>query len=151
MIQIVLGGAKAEPFVPRKHDPLALSPAGNGQSSKSPLTESLNALAVRVDALGKFHKRLVDAGLGIRYEAAHARLVAACFATAVNRLKMVDEGKLPLLPAESQKRPTHLMSRRLFGCAMAWKRQSSPTRNPMIRKSNRFTAYGLAEMPRTDK
>ena len=53
-------------------------------------------------AIGDFHRRLVDAGLGQSYEAAHARLAVACMAATVTRLKMLADGKLPRLPAASQ-------------------------------------------------
>ena len=52
--------------------------------------------------LRDFHGRLVAAGLGHTYEAAHARLTVAYLATTATRLKMVAEKKLPLLPAVSQ-------------------------------------------------
>jgi hypothetical protein len=103
VVQIILGGAKAEPFVPHKPDPLALAPAPSfGDLPKSPQSEKLTALAARVAVLRDFHRRLVEAGLGRSYEAAHARLVVAYLATTVTRLKMVAAGKLPLLPATSQ-------------------------------------------------
>ncbi len=50
----------------------------------------------------RFHARLVDAGLGDTYEAAHAGLVASYLATTVARLRMVADGRLPRLPAASQ-------------------------------------------------
>jgi hypothetical protein len=103
VIEITLGGAKSEPFVPAKPDPLALASAPLlAGLPKSPLTDSLAALQKRVAAIGDFHRRLVDAGLGQSYEAAHARLAVACMAATVTRLKMLADGKLPRLPAASQ-------------------------------------------------
>jgi hypothetical protein len=104
VIQIVLGGAKSEPFVPRKHDPLALTPPpATDRLPKSPLSESVVTLSARAAALRVFHQRLVDAGLGDSYEAAHTRLITACLATAAERVKRVAEGKFPALAPDSQK------------------------------------------------
>lgn len=104
VIQIVLGGARAEPFVPRKSDALALPPLPViGNLTQSPLAEPLAALSTRVEALQSFHQRLVDAGWGAGYEAAHLRLIAASFTAAVDRMHLMAEGKLPPLPLESQK------------------------------------------------
>ena len=103
VIEISLGGVKAERFQPSKPDPLAVVPAPPiAELPKSPLSESLLVLQKRVAVLRDFHKRLVDAGLGQGYEAAHARLAIAYLATTVTRLKMLGEGKLPRLPALSQ-------------------------------------------------
>ncbi len=59
-------------------------------------------LVSRVGGIRTFHKRLVDAGLGESYEAAHARLAVACLAAAHARMKSIGEGRLPALPGASQ-------------------------------------------------
>jgi hypothetical protein len=69
---------------------------------KSPLSTLLLPLQKRVAAIRNFHTRLVEAGLGQSYEAAHARLAVAYLTTTVTRLKMVAEKKLPQLPAARQ-------------------------------------------------
>lgn len=103
VIQIALGGAKTAPFVPRKSDPLAIAPAPSiDDLPNSPESEAVAALMTRVAAVRDFHQRLVDAGLGDSYEAAHARLAVAYLGTTVTRLKMVADGKLPRLPGPSQ-------------------------------------------------
>jgi len=103
VVQIVLGNAMAEPFVPRKVDPLAIESLPSlADLPKSAEADSLAALLPKATAIRQFHDRLVAAGLGHSYEAAHARLAVACFATACTRLKMVAEGKVPPLPADSQ-------------------------------------------------
>lgn len=102
VIQIALGDAKPEQFVPRKAAPVFVPIAALNQLPPSPLTDSIAALVPRVDALRKFHEQLLGAGLGESYEAAHARLVAACLATSVQHLTMVAAGQIPPLPPESQ-------------------------------------------------
>ena len=62
----------------------------------------LGQLSDRVAAVGVFHKRLVEAGLGESYEAAHARLAVECMAAACARTKLIAEGRLPRLPGASQ-------------------------------------------------
>ena len=52
-------------------------------------------LSARAVALRVFHQRLVDAGLGNSYQAAHTRLITACLATAAERVKRVAKGKFP--------------------------------------------------------
>ena len=89
--------------MPSKPDPLALAPAPSiAELPSSPLSASLPALQKRVAVLRDFHKRLAEASLGASYEAAHARLAVAYWATTVTRLKLLAEGKLPRLPAVSQ-------------------------------------------------
>ena len=104
VIQIVLGGARAEPFTPRTHDPLALVPVpAADRRLQATLLASIAALSRRVLPLRTFHQRLVEAGFGNSYEAAHVRLIAACLATAADRARLIAEGKLPKLPPDSQK------------------------------------------------
>jgi hypothetical protein len=103
VIQILLGGAKAAPFVPNKPDPLALAPApATAEVAKLPQSQSLAGLVGRVAPFRDFHRRLVDAGLGQSYEAAHVRLAAAYLDATVTRFRMVAEKKLPQLPAPRQ-------------------------------------------------
>lgn len=104
VVQIVLGNAKAEPFAPRKSSPLTLTPApATDRLPRSPLSESVVTLSARVAPLRIFHQRLIEAGLGNRYEAAHVRLIAECLAAAADRARLVAEGTLPKLPPDSQK------------------------------------------------
>jgi hypothetical protein len=50
----------------------------------------------------RFGQALAQAGLGDRYEAAHARLAIECAAAARRRQDMLSEGKLARLPEGSQ-------------------------------------------------
>ncbi len=103
VVQITLGGADPKPFEPRRPDPTAIAPALSPEGlPKSPETEAIAAIMPRVATVRDFHGRLVAAGLGGTYEAAHARLVAAYLATTATRLRMAAEGKLPRLPSRSQ-------------------------------------------------
>ncbi len=99
VVQIQLGGANAEPFVPQK---AAQPPApALADLPKSVRSEPLAKAAERVAAMQKFHRRLVNDGRGDTYEAAHAQLAVDFLAATLTRLKMVADGKLPLLPKAS--------------------------------------------------
>jgi hypothetical protein len=67
--------------------------------SSSPEASGLEARAAR---LRRFHARLVAAGKGESYEAAHARLAVRYLATCQQRMKLLAQGKLKRLPEESQ-------------------------------------------------
>ena len=60
------------------------------------------ALIARVGKLRQFHDRLVAAGLGASYEAAHARLAVRYLDTSHRRLALLADGGLPPLPPASQ-------------------------------------------------
>ena len=62
----------------------------------------LEGLHARVARMRKLHGRLVAAGLGASYEAAHARLAVRYLATFYRRLELQAEGKLAPLPPRSQ-------------------------------------------------
>jgi hypothetical protein len=63
----------------------------------------MTSLGSRVARLRAFHQRLVAAGLGDCYEAAHARLAVRYLDTCHRRLRMLADGTLkPLASAESQ-------------------------------------------------
>jgi len=49
-----------------------------------------------------FYRLMGQAGLGERYEAAHARLALACALAAHERVDLVKQGAVPLLPSASQ-------------------------------------------------
>ena len=100
IVQIQLGGAKAEVFVPRK----AAQPPTPALADlpKFVQSESLVKAAERAAAMEKFHRRLVDEGLGGSYEAAHAKLAVDFLAVTLVRRKMIADGTLPLLPEVSQ-------------------------------------------------
>jgi hypothetical protein len=65
----------------------------------SPEFATLDARAAKVQA---FHARLVAAGFGESYEAAHARLVLEAVRAAHERQSMLAAGKLPPLPEVPQ-------------------------------------------------
>jgi len=116
VIQIVMGDAQPISFSPHKPvkelPPLpdlelllkSLTADNKQQQSAKPALPDVDwpGLIKRVGAISGFYDRLVEAGLGESYEAAHARLAVAYLDTTATRLKMVAEGKLPLLPEVSQ-------------------------------------------------
>jgi hypothetical protein len=65
-------------------------------------SQEVESLTARVAKLRAFHDRLVAAGLGDNYEAAHARLAVQYVATFYERLKLLADGKLARLPETSQ-------------------------------------------------
>jgi hypothetical protein len=74
------------------------------QSQTAPSRPAIDwdQLVSRVAAIRAFHNRLVAAGLGGTYEAAHARLAVTYLATTRTRMQMVAEGRLPALAGASQ-------------------------------------------------
>ena len=72
------------------------------QTGPSSQQIDLGQLSTRIATVCVFHKRLVEAGLGESYEAAHARLAVECMAAACARTKLLAEGRLPRLPGASQ-------------------------------------------------
>ena len=71
-------------------------------AQKLGLAPFLKTLAERLPRLRKLHDRLVAAGLGHGYEAAHARLAIQCLAATHDRFRLLAEGKLPSLPDVNQ-------------------------------------------------
>jgi len=65
--------------------------------------ETFKELPVVVERLRKFYAALLNADLGESYEEAHAKLTLDCIATIQKRRKLLDEGKISELPAQSQK------------------------------------------------
>lgn len=65
-------------------------------------TEDYAAIRDRVIAVRAFYQRLLKAGLGDSYEAAHARLALEYWATTCQRLKMLVAVKLTPLPPVTQ-------------------------------------------------
>ncbi len=98
-IQILLGGAAAVPFA--VHKPDYTLPAESEEYAKA-WQPDLDSLKSRVARLRKLHGRLVEAGLGDSYEAAHARLILKYLAAFYDRLRLLDEGKLKPLPEPSR-------------------------------------------------
>ena len=115
VIQIVLGGAEAAPFAPRKRAAASALPDvpelskmtfSREQVGSKEEEEELAPGRVEIDAriahIRKFHHGLVSSGLADRYEAAHARLAVEFLATTCERLKLLSEGKLKGLSGRSQ-------------------------------------------------
>jgi hypothetical protein len=71
-------------------------------SQKTAVAPEIGTLRERAARLGKLHGQLAAAGLGDCYEAAHARLVVEYHAVTHQRLRLLAEGKLQPLPADSQ-------------------------------------------------
>lgn len=89
-ILIALGGAAPrDRLSPRPHS-VAAAPAAPAD------------LAARAAILEEFSRRMAEAGMGGRYEAAHARLVLACMAADSERQEMLRSGKIVPLPAASE-------------------------------------------------
>jgi hypothetical protein len=131
-IQLLCGDAKAEPFVLRAGDvasPAAMlsekKKAGKDTNTnanvnahanerdvtdvtdakewaKLPQSEALKAMDMRVAVVRGFLARLVDAGLGDTYEAAHAQLAVAYGKTTIERFQKIAEGQLAKLPETAQ-------------------------------------------------
>jgi hypothetical protein len=99
-IVVALGGSHGKPRRPadiaRREGTLA-SGADAGESA--PAFATLDARAAKVQA---FHARLVAAGLGESYEAAHARLILEAVRAAHERQSLLAAGKLPPLPEVSR-------------------------------------------------
>jgi hypothetical protein len=95
VIEICLGGAAPESFTPRKPDPESPLPP----SEPDPRWAEIEP---RVARIGRFHQRLVAAGLADRYEASHARLAVEYLATTAQRLQLRSAGKLARLAEPSQ-------------------------------------------------
>jgi hypothetical protein len=99
-IVIVLGGSNGRLPRPAKSAPRESTVAsGQGMGESSSAFATLDARAVKVRA---FHARLVAAGFGESYEAAHARLILEAVRTAHERQSLLAAGKLPPLPEVSQ-------------------------------------------------
>ena len=100
-----LGGAKAEPFRATE-DRAATGRTGTAVGRDAQLVAlavALGSAKTRGSGYAEFHQRLVDAGLGHSYEAAHARLAVACMSATVARQKLLADGKLAAAcPAASQ-------------------------------------------------
>lgn len=96
-ICIALGGAK-----PRKFTTAKLKGTKPSSLPKVEVPGELAGLSERIDRLREFHARLVKAGLGESYEAAHAKLALEFIAVTGERLKLLTEGKLQRLPEPSQ-------------------------------------------------
>ncbi|MHB8897990.1 MAG: LamG-like jellyroll fold domain-containing protein [Thermoguttaceae bacterium] len=71
-------------------------------SKKAEAVPGLAELDARIARVRRFHERLVSAGLGETYEAAHARLAVEVVAATCCRLQMLAAGTLKPLPAPSQ-------------------------------------------------
>jgi len=99
-IVIALGGSPGPLARPAKTAP-GESPVtmGQGMGESSPAFATLDASAAKVR---DFQARLVAAGFGESYEAAHARLILEATRAAHQRQSMSAAGKLPPLPEASQ-------------------------------------------------
>lgn len=110
-VQIALGGAKIEssaaesPFPP----PLVALPTGHDCAVCREIGRSGARLA-------QFYRKACEAGLGDRYEAAHARLALACALAAHERVELVKKGQVPRLPeaSEAAARKAYATSARLL-------------------------------------
>jgi hypothetical protein len=121
IIEIALGGAAPALFTPRRPGAEPLPPApspeelatfAQGQDvatanrGKPGATQRMGEdhadLGERIAAMRAFHGRLVMAGLGDGYEAAHARLIVEYAAATIARSKLLAAGALPRLPEPSQ-------------------------------------------------
>ena len=96
-IQILRGGAKpdgnasTEPVLPA----LVTLPDDH-------TCEVCQAVARPATRLARFYRLMCQAGLGERYEAAHARLAVAALLAAHERVDLTRQGGVPPLPANSQ-------------------------------------------------
>ena len=108
VIQISFGQSKTDSFLPKRADLRAAAaevpPTTLPGRAPVPVavTNEWGQLVSRVAAIHAFQERLIDAGLGDSYEAAHARLAVTCLAAARSRREMISKGRLPPLPAASE-------------------------------------------------
>jgi hypothetical protein len=99
-IVIVRGGSSYNQPPSAKTTPRESSgAAGQGGGESSPAFANLDLCAGQVRA---FQARLVSAGFGQSYEAAHARLLLEVVRAAHERQNLLAAGKLPVLPEVSQ-------------------------------------------------
>jgi len=96
-VQIALGGAKIEsPSVETPFPPaLVALPPGHDCA----VCQEIGRSGAR---LAQFFRKASEAGLGDRYEAAHARLALACAWAAHERVELVRKGQVPRLPEASE-------------------------------------------------
>jgi hypothetical protein len=80
----------------------ATSAAPDAQGSRGHSPSQLAALEERAGRLREFERRLVAAGLGASYEAAHARLAVGCISVAGQRLQLIESGKIKPLAGASE-------------------------------------------------
>jgi hypothetical protein len=99
-IVIARGGGNGRLRLPAETAPRESTvTSGQGMGESSPAFAALDARAATVRA---FHARLVAAGFGESYEAAHARLILEAVRAAHERQSLSAAGKLPPLPEVSQ-------------------------------------------------
>lgn len=99
-IEMALGNAVPQSFtVPDADDPTpTVAPHDDAwarlDSEKPAAAPDIPALLATAERIGRFHQLLLEQGLAQTYEAAHARLILECLATAHQRLNLLAEGKL---------------------------------------------------------
>lgn len=71
-------------------------------TQKANLPPEIAQLEACLQRLRTFHQRMVEADLGDRYEAAHARLAIRAADAALHRLELLAQGKISRLPERSQ-------------------------------------------------
>jgi len=96
-VRIVLGEAERPKRAPRPTEAAAVA-----LPQIPPLPADLGPLQRFAERLPEFHRRMVAAGLGATYEAAHARLALESIAVIRQRRQLQAEGKLKRLPETSQ-------------------------------------------------
>ncbi|HOB97758.1 MAG TPA: hypothetical protein PKM43_03295 [Verrucomicrobiota bacterium] len=110
-VQIALGGAKIESRAAESSfpPPLVALPTGHDCAVCREIGRSGARLA-------QFYRKACEAGLGDRYEAAHARLALACAWAAHERVELVKKGQVPRLPevSEAAARKAYATSARLL-------------------------------------
>jgi hypothetical protein len=94
-IRVVLDGESDHEHGPRASKSTSREPRAEGR-------ERVIGLDERVRKLRDFHQRLVAAGFGDSYEAAHAQLALDAAAAVHARARLLSEGKIPLLSEASQ-------------------------------------------------
>jgi hypothetical protein len=96
-VEIFLGGAKPSPRKLAGPPVARESAALTGKTSDRPVNSEK-----RIERVRQFHQRLVAAGLGDTYEAAHAQLVLDCAEVAATRRELLRSDKIRRLPEPSQ-------------------------------------------------
>ncbi len=96
-VQIALGKAKVKSLPTRKASPAPLVTLPPEHDCA--VCREIGRPQAR---LAEFHRKACEAGLGERYETAHARLALACARAAHERIELVQIGQVPLLPEASE-------------------------------------------------
>ena len=135
--------------------PLARTESTRKEASEQVANEEVQSrlatLDARAETLRVFRNRLLAAGLGGTYEAAHAQLVLDAVRVIHERLELLRTGKLAPLPAASQAaaaRPTKALRP---NSSRVWKPSSNPTKVRTILSGGKSLGFVPKATRRSDQ